>query len=307
MPETALFPPAASVHAGAVDTLFLVLLAICALITGSVFGMVGFFTVKYRRRSPGERGAPNRDNRRLEIGWTAAMVVIDVVLFAWGTVLFLRETGPPADAMPVYVVGQQWMWKVEHPDGRRQINELTVPVGRSVKLIMTSQDVIHSFYVPAFRLKMDVYPGRFTWLWFEATKPGDYHLLCAQYCGTDHARMRGLVHVVPADEYERWARAEGTPSMAERGRTLFASLGCAACHGERQGPRGPSLQGLFGRMVELQDGTTVRADETYLRQSVLRPQAQVVRGEFESPMPSYQGQVSEEDVTELIAWLKDSR
>lgn len=304
MPDPTIFPPAACTNASSVDTLFLVLLAVTVVITGMVFGLGGWFVVKYRRRAPDEHGAPNRDNHWVEIAWIVGAVLIDLGLFAWGTVVFLRETSPPADALPIYVVGQQWMWKIEHPSGRRSINELVVPAGRPVELIMTSQDVIHSFFVPAFRMKRDVYPGRYTHMWFDGQQPGTYHLFCAEYCGTDHSRMRGVVRVLPAEEYARWTAEGAVPSMAARGKILFDALGCASCHGEGQAPRGPQLGGLFGRAVELQGGAHVVADESYLQQAVLRPQAQIVRGDWPAAMPSFQGQLSAEELTDLIGYLK---
>jgi cytochrome c oxidase subunit II len=226
------------------------------------------------------------------------------VMFAWGAVIFFDARTPPQDATEIYVVAKQWMWKLEHPEGQRELNELHVPVGRDIKLIMTSQDVIHSFYVPAFRLKQDVIPGRYTTMWFKATKPGTYHLFCAQYCGTQHSGMIGEVVVMEPAEYETWL-AGGVPagSMAQNGQQLFTQLGCSTCHRFDVQGRGPNLTGVFGKPVLLEDGRTVIADENYVRESILIPTAKVVSG-FKPVMPSFQGQVSEEQLTSLVAYVK---
>jgi cytochrome c oxidase subunit 2 len=227
-----------------------------------------------------------------------------MVIFAWGAFIFFQERTPPRDASEVYVVAKQWMWKLEHVEGQREINELHVPVGRDVKLIMTSQDVIHSFYVPAFRIKQDVLPGRYTTAWFRATKPGVYHLFCAEYCGSQHSGMIGQVMVMEPAQYQAWLSGGSTSgSLASNGESIFQQLGCVTCHRSDTQGRGPNLAGIFGKPVQLEDGRTVVADENYIRESILSPSAKVVKG-FKPIMPVFQGLVSEEQLTELVAYVK---
>jgi cytochrome c oxidase subunit 2 len=240
----------------------------------------------------------------LEILWSVIPFGITMVMFTWGASVFFKMHRPPDNALQVYVVGKQWMWKMQHMEGQREINELHVPVGRPVKLTMTSEDVIHSFFVPDFRVKQDVLPGRYTTLWFEATKVGKFHLFCAEYCGTDHSGMGGWIHVMEPQDFQAWlsgGAAEG--SLADRGQRLFQDLGCATCHQTQTSGRGPSLVGLFGQNVQLAGGGTVRADEAYIRESILQPAAKVVAG-FEPVMPTFQGVVTEEGVLQLIEYIK---
>ncbi|HVR25532.1 MAG TPA: c-type cytochrome, partial [Candidatus Polarisedimenticolia bacterium] len=225
------------------------------------------------------------------------------VIFVWGALVYFKERTPPTDASEVYVVAKQWMWKVEHAEGQREINELHVPVGRDVKLIMTSQDVIHSFYIPAFRIKQDVLPGRYSVEWFRATKPGVYHLFCAEYCGTQHSGMVGSIVVQEPAQYEAWMNGGSTGPLSASGEKIFAELGCATCHHNDTQGRGPNLQGVFGQPVQLEDGRTVTADENYLRECILDPGAKRVKG-FQPIMPTFQGLVSEEQVNALVAYIK---
>jgi cytochrome c oxidase subunit 2 len=226
-----------------------------------------------------------------------------MAIFVWGAVVYFKERTPPADSTEVYVVAKQWMWKVEHAEGQREINELHVPVGRDVKLIMTSQDVIHSFYIPAFRIKQDVLPGRYTVEWFRATKSGVYHLFCAEYCGTQHSGMVGSIIVQEPAEYEAWINGGSTGPLSANGEKIFAELGCATCHRSDTQGRGPNLEGVFGKPVQLEDGRTVTADENYLRECILDPGAKRVKG-FQPIMPTFQGLVSEEQVNALVAYIK---
>jgi cytochrome c oxidase subunit 2 len=227
-----------------------------------------------------------------------------MVFFVWGAFLYFEERTPPQDALEVYTVAKQWMWKFEHKGGQREINELHVPVGRDVKMILTSQDVIHSFFVPAFRLKQDVVPGRYTTLWFRATKPGTYHLFCSQYCGTQHSGMIGWVVVMEPSDYEAWMSGSGgSQPLAETGQKLFNDLGCVTCHRSDTQGRGPDLAGIFGKTVVLQDGRTLTVDENYIRESILEPGAKVVQG-FKPIMPTFQGQVSDEQLNALVDYVK---
>jgi cytochrome c oxidase subunit 2 len=298
-----LWPVQASSHAFHEDLLYIFLVVVCALTTLGVFAAVALFAMKYRRRH-GREATPIEGSLILEIGWSVIPLGIFIVMFAWGAILFFSMRTPPQDASEVYVVAKQWMWKLQHMEGQREINELHVPVGRNVKLIMTSQDVIHSFYVPAFRVKQDVLPGRYTTMWFKATRPGTYHLFCAQYCGTMHSGMIGQVVVMEPSDYQAWMSGGAvTGSLAQTGQTLFQQLGCSTCHRFDVQGRGPNLIGVFGKPVQLEDGRTVVADENYVRESILNPAAKVVSG-FKPVMPPFQGQVSEEQLTALVAYVK---
>jgi cytochrome c oxidase subunit 2 len=238
----------------------------------------------------------------LEILWTVIPFLLMMVMFGWGASIFFEMSRPPDDAMNIYVVGKQWMWKTQHLEGRREINELHVPLGRPVKLTMTSEDVIHSFYMPAFRVKFDVLPGRYTTAWFNPTKPGKYHLFCAEYCGTLHSGMIGWIYVMEPAEYERWLAGE-TESLAASGQQLFQFLACANCHRTDKPGRCPNLEGLFGKPVQLTTGETVKADEDYIRESILNPGAKIVAG-YQNIMPSFQGLVTEEELLKLIEYIK---
>jgi cytochrome c oxidase subunit II len=299
-----LFPEQASSIASDVDLLYLYLIAISGFFTVLIFGLIFIFALKYRRRSEEEVPRPNYGSLRLEVLWSVIPLLIVVTMFVWGARVFFTISRAPDDAMDIYVVARQWMWKFQHPEGNREINELHVPLGRPVKLTMTSEDVIHSFYVPAFRVKQDVLPGRYTTVWFEATEPGRYHLFCAEYCGAQHAGMRGSIVVLEPGAYEAWltgGAAEG--SMADRGERLFNQLGCVTCHVADGSGRCPSLVGLYDQPVVLTTGQTVIADEEYLRESILQPNARIVMG-YQPIMPTYQGQVSEEGLLQLIAYIR---
>lgn len=297
--------PEASTIAPEIDHVFFWLL----LMGGAVIALVGtlvlVFSIRYRRGSPAKRGPlPKLLSHEIEIGWTSATFFIFLFLFWWATSAQLPQFEIPAHGMKIHVVAKQWMWKTEHPSGAREINALTVPTGVPVVLVMTSQDVIHSFYVPAFRIKQDVLPGRYTTAWFQATEPGDYHLFCAEYCGTDHARMTGWVHVLTPDAYARWAAAQPQgDDLAAQGAKLYRSLGCSGCHEPGSRVPAPSLDGIYGKPQPLQGGGFAVADENYLRDSIMLPQKQVVAG-FKPVMPSFEGIASEDQVVALIAYLE---
>jgi cytochrome c oxidase subunit II len=302
--STPLFPEQASTMAGRVDALYFFLLAISAFFSLLIAGLIIFYAVKYRRRDPNSVGSNAHSGMALEITWTVVPFLIAMVIFVWGANVYVAIASPPPDTLNVYVVGKQWMWKFQHLDGQREINELHVPVGRPVKLIMTSEDVIHDVFVPAFRVKADVLPGRYTNIWFEPTKPGRYHLFCAEYCGTRHSGMTGEVIVMEPAEYQTWlsgGAAEG--SLASAGQKLFSDLACNTCHRPDAQGRGPVLDGLFGKTVKLQNGDTVTADEAYVRESILQPSAKITAG-FQPIMPTFQGLVSEEQLLELIEYVK---
>jgi cytochrome c oxidase subunit 2 len=242
----------------------------------------------------------------LELTWTFIPFVIVMTIFVWGASVYFAMARPPEETLNIYVVGKQWMWKFQHLDGQREINELHVPVGRPVKLIMTSEDVIHDVFVPAFRVKADVIPGRYTNIWFNPTKPGRYHLFCAEYCGTRHSGMVGEVVVMDPTEYQTWLGGGPEGSLAEGGAKLFASLACNTCHRPDAQGRGPVLEGLFGKTVTLQSGETVTVDEAYVRESILNPSAKITAG-FQPIMPTFQGLVTEEQLLELIEYVKALR
>jgi len=297
-----LWPQQASTLARHVDALYIFLLILCGMVTLLIFAFVVYFAARFRHR-PGVRAEQIEGSTALEITWSTIPFLIFLVIFAWGALVYFKERTPPADATEVYVVAKQWMWKLEHAEGQREINELHVPVGRDVKLIMTSQDVIHSFFIPAFRIKQDVLPGRYTVEWFRATKPGVYHLFCAEYCGTQHSGMVGDIVVQEPAEYEAWMNGGSTGPLSASGEKIFAELGCATCHRSDTQGRGPSLQGVFGKPVQLEDGRTVTADENYIRQCILDPGSKRVKG-FQPIMPTFQGLVSEEQVNALVAYIK---
>jgi cytochrome c oxidase subunit 2 len=299
-----LLPERASSYAGEVDALFYFIVAVTVFFTVAVSIAVVYFAVKYRRRSDADRPQEIHGSLALELTWTLIPLGIVVVMFVWGAKVFFHMNRPPDDAMTVSVVGKRWMWKLQHPTGQREINELHVPVGRSVKLVITSEDAIHSFFVPAFRIKKDAVPGRYNVAWFRATKTGTYHLFCAEYCGTEHSKMTGRVVVMAPEAYQTWLAGGPPPeSPVVAGEKLFAELNCATCHRPDSAGRGPVLQGLFGRPVKLASGDTVVADEAYVRESVVYPAAKVVAG-YQPVMPTYQGQVSEEQLIALVAYIE---
>jgi cytochrome c oxidase subunit 2 len=298
------FPQQASAQAGEVDAIYFFMIAITAFFSILIAALVVFFAIRYRRRHRDEVGHAIHGSLALELMWTIIPFFIVMVIFAWGAKVFFDLYRPPAGAMEIYVTGKQWMWKVQHMDGQREINELHVPIGRPVKLIMGSEDVIHSYYIPAFRVKADVIPGRYNVLWFTATKAGTYHLFCAEYCGTKHSGMIGSVVAMEPQDFQAWlAGGRASESPVAAGEKLFSDLACNTCHRTDSQGRGPMLTGLYGKPVELQDGRTVVADEAYLRESITNPQAKIVAG-FQPLMPTFQGLVSEEQLLQLIAYVR---
>src|SRR5215469_672918 len=297
-----LWPQRASSMAGNVDALFIFLLILSGMMSLLIFTALLYFAARYRHRK-GVLAEQIEGSTPLELTWTIIPLGVFMVIFAWGAVVYFQQRTPPRDATEVYVVAKQWMWKLEHAEGQREINSLHVPVGRDVKLILTSQDVIHSFFVPEFRIKQDVLPGRYTVAWFRATKPGTYHLFCAEYCGTMHSGMVGDVVVMEPRDYEAWMGGGGNQPLALTGEKLFSELGCVTCHRTDTQGRGPNLVGIFGKPVLLEDGRTITADENYVRESILRPAAKIVNG-YKPIMPTFQGQISDEQLNALIAYVK---
>jgi cytochrome c oxidase subunit 2 len=299
-----LFPDQASTHAPRVDALYLFLVALSAFFALLIASLVVTFAVKFRRRSEDERPAAILGSLILEIGWTVVPLGIVMVIFFWATHLYFSMQRLPPDAMEVFVVGKRWMWKAQHMTGQREINELHVPVGVPVKLTLASEDVIHSFFIPAFRVKKDAVPGRYTTMWFQATKPGRYHLFCAEYCGTKHSAMIGSIIVMEPAVFQVWlSGGGGEASPVAAGQRLFQDLGCVTCHRPDSAGRGPRLEGLFGNPVKLADGRTLTADETYVRESIVNPAGQLVVG-YQPIMPTYQGLLSEEGLMHLVAYIQ---
>lgn len=300
----AIFPRSASNLAPNVDHIFFALLALCGTVALLICLAILFFCIRYRRGSSADRSPPKWRQRPFELTWTILPFCIFLGLFFWAAKVFFAMSRPPANATEIYVVGKQWMWKIQHPDGRREINELHIPVGQPVKLIMTSQDVIHDFFVPEFRTKQDVVPGRYTTEWFTPTKPGTYHIFCSQYCGTNHSRMVGSVYVMEPAEHARWLSRQAAPdSLVATGERAFRNRGCSGCHAPNAAMRAPLLDGIYGKRVPLSDSTLVTADEQYLRDSILLPNKQISAG-YEPIMPTFQGQISEEELNALVAYLK---
>jgi cytochrome c oxidase subunit 2 len=300
-----IWPTAVTPHASAVDLLFAGLLAMAFLVVLLLFTLLLRFAIHYRASN----NRANRDHRVkkswiVESTWTVATLVGFLALFIWGARLYLDLYTVPADAMPIYVVAKQWMWKVQHPGGQREINELHIPVNRATRLIMSSQDVIHSFFVPAFRVKHDVVPGTSEELWFKPRKAGVYHLFCAEYCGTDHSRMTGRIVVMEPPAFAEWlTHQDTTGTLATQGKALYRQFGCSGCHDANGTVRAPPLEGLYGKRVPLSDGTLEVADEAYLRDSILKPRAKITAG-YEPVMPSYEGKIAEDELIKIVAYIK---
>jgi cytochrome c oxidase subunit II len=299
-----LFPPSASVVANEMDLLYLFIVAINVFFVVLVAALVVFFAIKFRRRHPDDVGADIHGSLILELTWTIIPFILSMIMFVWGADLFYRMAVPPSNAMEIFVVGKQWMWKVQHPEGVREINELHVPIGRPVRITIGSEDVLHDYSIPAFRVKMDAVPGKMTTMWFTATKAGTYYQFCAEYCGTKHSGMIGQVIAMEPQDYEVWlAGGKSGGSAVQNGERLFTDLSCITCHKTDSTGRGPTLLGVFGSTVQLTDGRKVVADENYLRESIMNSQAKVVQG-FQPIMPTFQGMVSEENLMQLIAYIK---
>ncbi|MBL8123198.1 MAG: cytochrome c oxidase subunit II [Blastocatellia bacterium] len=300
-----LFPDSASTFSWQVDALYAYLILISVAFTIPIVVAIFFFAIKYREREKYATPEEMHGSIVLETVWSIIPFVISMTIFLGGAIVYYEQYRVPDDAMDVYVVGKQWMWKIQHGTGQREINELHVPVGRKVKLTMTTEDVLHDFSIPAFRTKADVVPGRYTYMWFEATKPGKYHLYCAEYCGLNHSGMGGWVYVMEQRDFDNWLAGNVSgQTPVEQGKDLFQNkLGCASCHAGGADQRGAKLEGIFNKDVKLVGGATVKADEAYIRNSILNPSAQVVEG-YQPIMPTFKGQVTEEQLVSLVAYIK---
>jgi len=299
-----LFPPAASDAARDTDMLYLALVAFSTLIAVAFIVVIILFCYRYRKKARVDRRNAPSHAGGLEAAWTIAPMLVFMLLFAWAARDYALQFHAPRDALRVFIVAKQWMWKAEHPNGRREINTLHVPVGTPVRLIMTSQDVIHSFFVPALRNKRDVVPGRYSTMWFTADREGEFLLLCAEYCGTDHAEMKGSVVAMAPEDYAQWLEAGPTHAgLAARGYTLFRRHGCMGCHAAASSVHAPELAGLLGRTVHLSNGGTVVADETYIRDAMMEPQKAIVAG-YDAIMPSFKNQLNEEEIMAIIEYIR---
>ncbi|HYT89505.1 MAG TPA: cytochrome c oxidase subunit II [Gemmataceae bacterium] len=302
--QVPLWPEQASTIAPRVDALTIFLIALSAFFTIVIFTTLIYFAAKYRRRYPDQQGEPVKGGLQLELTWTIIPLLIALGIFAWGADVYFEVAHAPDDSMDVYVVGKQWMWYTQHMTGQRENQGLTVPLGRSVKLTMVSQDVIHDFSMPAFRIKMDVVPGRASSMWFKATKTGKFHLFCGEYCGTNHSRMVGWVTVLEPTQFQQWLgslKVDGSP--ASEGRKLFLKYQCATCHSGDAQARAPLLENLYGKKVALEGGGSVLADDDYIRESILLPDAKIVAG-YRPIMPSFRGQISDVELLQLVAFIK---
>ena len=300
---SALFPREASTIAPYADALYFFLLFVTIVGLILVGALIFGFAVRYRKeRHP--VATQVEGSTLLEATWTIIPLALFLITFVWGALLYFRIYNPPTNAMNIYVVGKQWMWKAEHQGGQHEINALHVPVGQPVQLTMISQDVFHSFSVPDFRIKREVIPGRYSTVWFEATTPGKYHIFCTQYCGTNHAQMIGEVTAMYPEDFQRWLQESTSgQSLAQNGERLFASLGCNSCHTGVAGARGPNLAGVYGTRVRLTNGTEPPVNDAYLREAILNPSAEIVAG-FAPIMPTYQGQITEDGLIDLVEYIK---
>jgi len=300
-----LFPEQASNFAASVDSLMTFMILVCTFFTVGIAAAIVYFFFKYRRKSENEIGVPIHGDMRLEAAWIVVPLILAMAMFGWGAVVFVDYRHAPQDTLDIYIIGKQWMWKAQQPTGKKEINELHIPAGRDIRLILASEDVIHDFFVPAFRVKMDVVPGHYNTMWFRPTKPGRYHFFCSQYCGTNHAVMGGWVTVMEPSDYAAWLSGSGGmgENPAATGAKLFTQLACVTCHLSDGKGRGPSMNGVYGAKVLLADGSTVTADDAYIRESILSPQAKIVAG-FQPAMPAFKGLVTEEQILALTAYIK---
>ena len=299
------WPDTAALNGVVVNNLYIAELGLCGLIMAIVVGMMATFCLRYRQGSTASRADRVKKTWHFEIGWTTLTLIAFLVLFVWGASIYIWLFKTPLGDIEIYVVAKQWMWKFQHPGGQREIDALHVPIDKTVRLVMGSQDVIHSFYVPAFRIKRDVVPGTYETTWFKATKLGTYYIQCAQYCGTQHATMRGEVVVMAPAQYAAWLTSRGVnESLAQQGAALFRQYGCSGCHGPNSTVHAPDLVGLYGSLVHLQNGSTVRADERYIHDSIVTPNAQIPAGYSANVMPSFAGEISEDDLMKLVAYLQ---
>ena len=302
----ALWPAAASAGATGTDHLILAFTLLTLLLVVPIFIGITWFAIRYRDGRRANRTYNGKRDRMLELSWMLIPFVLTLIFFAWGAQAFIADKRPPDNATRIEAIGRQWMWKFQHDGGRAEINDLHVPVGQPILINMISQDVIHSLYIPAMRIQMETLPGRYTQLWFQADRPGVYRILCSEFCGTDHSVMGGLLYVMTPADYGDWLSQQGTrPNMVQAGEKIYASYGCSGCHQSNDTTRAPSLVGLFGKEVPLEQGGTVAADTTYIRDKILNPDHNKIAG-YKQIMPAFKGQIPEDDVVRLIDYIKDA-
>ena len=298
-----LFPEQASTMARQVDALYIMLSVVTGAVSVLIFTAIFVLSIVYRRRPDNELAEEQEPPKALEAAWIILPFIFFMATFVWGSWLYFELARVPDNALDIYATGKQWMWKFQHPSGQREINTLHVPVNRPIRVTMASEDVIHSLFFPYFRTKADVLPNRYRTLWFEATKTGRFHIFCAEYCGTSHSGMIGWVEVMEPTDYQKWLAGGVEGSLASQGEKLFQKYACNTCHTNDASARGPVLVGLYGTPVTLSDDKVVTADDNYIRESILNPQGQIVKG-FGPIMPTFQGQVNEEDLLKLLAYIK---
>ncbi len=299
-----LWPAAASHAATHVDYLISAFTAVTLLLTVPIFIAITYFALVYRAGRKVERGHTSDRNVKIEMSWMLIPFFLTLGFFAWGAQIFDTAKHPPGNAMTIQGIGRQWMWKFEHPGGQAEINDLHVPTGQAIVINMISQDVIHSLYLPAFRVQMETLPGRYTQVWFQADRPGTYRMYCSEYCGTDHSVMNGQIYVMTPGDYEHWLNSAGSSiSLAGGGKRLFASYGCTGCHGAASTVRAPSLAGLFGRPVPLASGGTLVTDKNYVRDKILNPDHNLIAG-YKQVMPSFNGVIPEDEMIQLMAYIE---
>jgi cytochrome c oxidase subunit 2 len=286
-----------------VDRLYFLILAVTAFFALATVIAVAIFAVTYRDETGEKVGAAIHGSIPLELGWSIIPFVIAMGIFVYSTVVYFDLIRPPAETLEIYSTGKRWMWRFQHLDGKSEINELHVPKGRAVRVTFTSEDVLHSLYFPSFRVKADAIPGRYSSVWFEATETGEFHLFCAEYCGTRHSGMIGKVVVLEPEAYQAWLSGNDGQPLAARGQQLFQQLACVTCHLDDNTGRGPSLAGVFGTSVKLEDGGTAIVDDSYIRESILTPHVKTAAG-YQPLMPTFQGQINEEGVMGLIEFIK---
>jgi len=297
-----LWPDQASTVAGSVDTLMIFMCVVSGAVSILIFVVIFYLAIKYRRTPENELAQDYEPPKALEAAWIIIPFLVFMFMFVWGSWLYFRIQRVPDNALDIYASAKQWMWKFQHPSGQREINTLHVPVNRPIRITMASEDVIHSLYFPAFRVKADVLPNRYRTMWFQATKTGRFHIFCAEYCGTEHSGMTGWVEVMEPTDYQKWLAGGAEGSLASQGEKLFQKYACITCHTNDATGRGPVLVGLYGTNVTLTNDTSVVANEDYIRESILNPQAKIVKG-FTGIMPTFQGQVSEDDLLKLVSYI----
>ena len=299
-----LWPQAASASAVETDHLILLFTVLTLLLVVPVFVAISIFAIRYRDGARVVRVRVENRDRMLELTWMIIPFALTLIFFAWGARLFDTHRHAPANAMTIQAIGRQWMWKFQHPGGQAEINNLHVPVGEPVLINMISQDVIHSLYIPALRIQMETLPGRYTQIWFKADKSGSFHILCAEFCGTDHSKMAGILTIMPPADYEAWlARSGSSKDLAAAGGRLFSTYGCSGCHDSGATVRAPSLAGLYDRPVPMQAGGSIVASASYIHDKIFNPDDHLIAG-YRQVMPSFKGLIPEEDMTRLVAYIQ---